>query len=401
MFNIKELAKLKEELLTSLIKESKNFTKRIPEKFKTKSTFVLKEYIRTKSIAGLEVWINGVSEYIYFEEARKDLDEIKKDSSQLKEFQLIFTENLKQDFGVEDFRFIDWERANPKYSQLSKLLDQFSNQALLSCHSLNTKVFLGTNSDYTHYEKANGDPSQKGLNIKTLNRKTPKEKIIQIQKANEYLEVLWPEGFNLYKLLTDKVHIIQSNGLVSYSHFHEQGISYINFIDRDILESVDDLIHENSHHHLNLILKKYKLIKKDIKEDIFYSPWRKSLRPLYAILHATFTFSYGALLFYHIAKSENWVYIELSENHRQRAYFRFIEETFSVAYSLYDLQAACNKGHFTAKGESLIKSLARYNQECMSYLPEIKTKILSKEKKQELDLIKKNLEQKRKMYPFF
>ena len=335
---------------------------------------VLKDYIHTESIAGLELWINGVSEYLYFLEAQKDLTNLKNNPSAIKEFQAGFTESLKVDFGVEDFRFIDWERANANYPILNDLLNNFIDQTLIPCHSIQNDVYLGTNSDYTHFQKANGDPSVKGLKVKTILKKTPKNKMIQVQKANEYLEVLWSEGFELYKLLTDKVHIVQSNGLVSYSHFHEQGISYINFIDRDILESVDDLIHENSHHHLNLILKKYKIIKKDSKEDIFYSPWRKSLRPLYAILHATFTFSYGALLFYNLAKYENWTF----DIDKERVYFRFIEETLAVAYSLVDLQWAIKNGHFTKKGINLIQNLTNYNEECIKSIPEIKNKIKSK-----------------------
>ncbi|MBP9887590.1 MAG: hypothetical protein KBF93_14915 [Leptospiraceae bacterium] len=396
MFKLKELKKLKQELLNSLIKESKSLIKKLPKEIKTKSELVLKDYIHTESIAGLELWINGVSEYLYFLEAQKDLTNLKNNPSVIKEFQAGFTESLKVDFGVEDFRFIDWERANANYPILNDLLNNFIDQTLIPCHSIQNDVYLGTNSDYTHFQKANGDPSVKGLKVKTILKKTPKNKMIQVQKANEYLEVLWSEGFELYKLLTDKVHIVQSNGLVSYSHFHEQGISYINFIDRDILESVDDLIHENSHHHLNLILKKYKIIKKDSKEDIFYSPWRKSLRPLYAILHATFTFSYGALLFYNLAKYENWTF----DIDKERVYFRFIEETLAVAYSLVDLQWAIKNGHFTKKGINLIQNLTNYNEECIKSIPEIKNKIKSKEKKRELDLIKKNLEQNRNTYKF-
>ncbi len=396
MFKLKELKKLKQELLNSLIKESKSLIKKLPKEIRTKSELVLKDYIHTESIAGLELWINGVSEYLYFLEAQKDLTNLKNNPSAIKEFQAGFTESLKVDFGVEDFRFIDWERANSNYPVLNDLLNNFIDQTLLPCHSIQNDVYLGTNSDYTHFQKANGDPSVKGLKVKTILKKTPKNKMIQVQKANEYLEVLWSEGFELYKLLTDKVHIVQSNGLVSYSHFHEQGISYINFIDRDILESVDDLIHENSHHHLNLILKKYKIIKKDSKEDIFYSPWRKSLRPLYAILHATFTFSYGALLFYNLAKYENWTF----DIDKERVYFRFIEETLAVAYSLVDLQWAIKNGHFTKKGINLIQNLTNYNEECIKSIPEIKNKIKSTEKKRELDLIKKNLEQNRNTYKF-
>ena len=398
MFSLKELQKLKSELFNSLVKEAKDSLPSIPKSERKKSEAVLKKYIDTKSIAGLELWVNGVFEFVYFLEAKNDLEEIKNDSALLKEFQEAFTESLKSDFGVEDFRFIDWERANTKYPTLKKLLENFSKGALKACNTLEENVYLGTKSDFSTYEKADGDPSTKGIKLKTTRKKTPTEKLEQIQKAHEYLEIFWEDGFELYSLLTDKVHIVQSSGLVSYSHFNEQGISYINFIDRDILESVDDLIHENAHHHLNLILKKYKLLKKDFKEDIFYSPWRKSLRPIYAILHATFTFSFGAILFYNIAKLEKWTFLDMDEVFKERAYFRFAEETLMVQYSLFDLKWAIGKGLFTAKGISLVESLSKYNEECLSYLPEVRKKIKSKEMKKNLDILQKTLKEKREQY---
>ena len=62
MFKIKELQKLKLELLNSLIKETNQYLKEIPKQYKKKAETVLKEYIKTKSIAGLELWVSGVSE---------------------------------------------------------------------------------------------------------------------------------------------------------------------------------------------------------------------------------------------------------------------------------------------------------------------------------------------------
>ena len=104
MFSIKELQKLKQELLNSLVKEAESFLKHLPKEYKKKSESVLKEYIHTNSIAGLELWVNGVSEYLYFSEAIADLKEIENGSTELVEFQTVFTESLKVDFGVEDFQ---------------------------------------------------------------------------------------------------------------------------------------------------------------------------------------------------------------------------------------------------------------------------------------------------------
>lgn len=398
MFTTKELKKLKKELIESLIKEAKKSLSQIPSKFKKKSEKLLNDYISSSSIAGLEVWLNAVAEYLYFEEAKRDIKTIQKSEESLENFQMAFTENLKKDFGVEDFRFIDWERTEPTYKNLMILMEEYANLAITPCYTLDTNVYLKSESNYTYYQKAVGDPSQKGVKIKTSRSKTPKEKIKQIEQAHEYLEIFWKDGYDLFKLLTDKIHIVQSNGLVSYSHFQEQGISYINFIDRDLLESIDDLIHENSHHHLNLILKKYKLIKKELKEDIFYSPWRKTLRPLYGIFHATFTFSYGALLFYNISKSAEWTFLNLDKQFLDRAYFRFVEETLYVEYSLFDLRWAIGKGYFTTKGIELIENLESYNRECILYLPNVLKMIKSKELKKEIQSIQKLLQNNRTKY---
>lgn len=399
MFSLKELQKLKLELFNSLVKEAKDSLSNIPKSERKKAEAILKKYIDTKSIAGLELWINGASEFVYFLEAKNDLEEIKNDSTLLKEFQEAFTESLKTDFGVEDFRFIDWERANPKYPTLKKLLEDFSKEALKACNALEENVFLGTKSDFSIYKKADGDPSTKGLKVKTTTKKTPLEKLEQIKKAREYLEIFWEEGFELYSLLTDKVHIVESNGLVSYSHFNEQGISYINFIDRELLDSIDDLIHENAHHHLNLIIKKHKVFKKDFKDDIFYSPWRRSLRSMYGIIHASFTFSYAALLFYNILLSQDFDKTPLTHADLDRARMRFLEETLMVNYSLDDLKWGTEKGLFTKKGIEIIKALDLFNAECMKYVNTIYSTIESKGHRKEIETLLNTLNEAKNSYP--
>jgi hypothetical protein len=83
---------------------------------------------------------------------------------------------------------------------------------------------------------------------------------------------------------------------------------------------------------------------------------------------------------------------------KERAYFRFAEETLMVQYSLFDLKWAIGKGLFTAKGISLVESLSKYNEECLSYLPEVRKKIKSKEMKKNLDILQKTLREKREQY---
>ncbi|MEK6619057.1 MAG: HEXXH motif-containing putative peptide modification protein, partial [Nitrospirota bacterium] len=119
----------------------------------------------------------------------------------------------------------------------------------------------------------------------------------RIDRALAVIEAAWPEGAQLLGCLTARIVPLKAKGVVSFSYRHRPGLSFINTFERDQLDLIDDLVHENSHHHLNLLLRKYVLYRRDRNREIFYSPWRRSLRPLRGILHATFTFTMGAILF--------------------------------------------------------------------------------------------------------
>ena len=126
---------------------------------------------------------------------------------------------------------------------------------------------------------------------------TPPDVAGKMQRALSVIEQAWPAGNDILALLTSRIIPLKASGVVSFSYRHQPGLSFINCFDRDALDLIDDLIHENSHHHLNLLLRKYVLYRGDWNREIFYSPWRRTLRPIRGILHATFTFAMGASLF--------------------------------------------------------------------------------------------------------
>jgi HEXXH motif-containing protein len=177
----------------------------------------------------------------------------------------------------------------------------------------------------------------------------------------------WPEGDQLLTTLTSRIIPLRAKGVVSFSYRHQPGLSFINCFDRDDLDLIDDLIHENGHHHLNLLLRKYVLYRDDRNQEIFYSPWRRSLRPLRGILHATFTFTMGALLFERLstwgsgpAGYRAWTQSGLSRENLRRTRFRCIEEMESVRYALQDLQRADRQfGWIPQAGKDLIGHLSR------------------------------------------
>jgi HEXXH motif-containing protein len=177
--------------------------------------------------------------------------------------------------------------------------------------------------------------------------------VARFQRALGVIKQAWPEGAEMVALLTSRVVPLKAKGVVSFSYRNRPGLSFVNTFERDEFDLIDDLIHENSHHHLNLLLRKYDMKRGDRNQEIFYSPWRRSLRPLHGILHATFTFTMGAILFERLASWKG-----CNERGRLRARFRCLEEVESVGYSLRDLTHAADRlGWLSTSGAALVRLL--------------------------------------------
>ena len=387
MFSIYSLNKLKKEFLDSL----KSRYARANQKNKISNIYKknFNYYEKNISYAGMETWLDSLDEKLFFEEALLILENLHSESD-LIQFKKDLLYSIKKNFRDEDYRFYLIEN-----SDLSiKILN---NNILLIIKELDNLLgnvnidFLANNfSDY--YSKTNDKPSKLGLDTKLIKIKIPKSKLIQISEAEKELSLNWKYGYDLYKSLTNKIVIISSPDLVSYSHFTEFGISYINVIDRDLFETIDDLVHENSHHHLNLIIKKFKLLKNLNDNRVFYSPWRQSLRNTYAILHSVFTFSYGALLFENILNNPSpFMKINL-----ERVAFRFLEETMMLTYSLNDLKKV--ESNFYGKGKTILYQLIKQNKDAKLKLNSANKLIKSKLYKKRLSELENNLKIAIKIY---
>lgn len=192
---------------------------------------------------------------------------------------------------------------------------------------------------------------------------TDPAQVERIQRAWETIHDAWPEGHEVLALLTSYIVPLNANGVVSFSYRHRPGLSFINCFERDNLDLIDDLIHENSHHHLNLLLRKHVMYRGDHNQKIFYSPWRRSLRPLRGILHASFTFTMGAMLFERLSVwgeglAAAWRQAGLTTRDLVRARFRCLEEVESVRYSLQDLHYADHHlGWLTGSGRRMVGQL--------------------------------------------
>ncbi|WP_447979565.1 aKG-HExxH-type peptide beta-hydroxylase [Candidatus Nitrospira bockiana] len=183
--------------------------------------------------------------------------------------------------------------------------------------------------------------------------------IPRFEAALSVIRSAWPAGADNLLALTSRIVPLKARGVVSFSYRHRPGLSFINCFDRDFLDLIDDLVHENSHHHLNLFLRKAVLTQGDGNQEIFYSPWRRSLRPLRGILHATFTFTMGAILFERLSSRAPRPAHALTEAEVLRARARCFEEIASVRYALDDLDRAAKRRWLTAAGIGLVEELKR------------------------------------------
>ena len=235
---------------------------------------------------------------------------------------------------------------------------------------------------------------------------TSADQVKRIAQAWTVVQEAWPEGHEVLALLTARIIPLKAKGVVSFSYRHRPGLSFINCFDRDNLDLIDDVIHENSHHHLNLLLRKQILYHGDRNQQIFYSPWRRSLRPLRGILHAAFTFTIGAMLFERLSTWASgpgglarWKRAGLTQRDLQRARFRCLEEVESVRYSIQDLEyASWHLNWLTGSGQRLVKQLAETIEQVEQKIVPHRKAVLASQFGPALRRHAKELQQARQIY---
>lgn len=180
---------------------------------------------------------------------------------------------------------------------------------------------------------------------------------VKIEVALHLIRKFSPDSWNRFKAFTEVIIPIKQEELVSYSHQDLPGTSMINLYHRDFVDLLDDLLHENGHHHLNYYLNLGKVIEEPL-ENIYYSPWRSTLRPLRGIYHAYFTFFWAFKLFSQMADSKELdsIWYIFSQKEKEKIYFRAVEEFYMLEYSFADLSWAKKKGLITPIGWDLVKS---------------------------------------------
>jgi len=155
---------------------------------------------------------------------------------------------------------------------------------------------------------------------------------------------------------------LSERGTVSYSQMARPGISYINVFRGSLLSLTDDLLHETAHHRLHALQEVEPLLR-DRGDPVYFSPWRKSFRPLNGILHGAFTFLYRSELFRRILRlpprSRDAAGIALNRRHRQWLEVEAARELTRCRASLADLDRAESEGLLTDAGSDVLARVHR------------------------------------------
>lgn len=219
----------------------------------------------------------------------------------------------------------------------------------------------------------------------------------RIEIALQVIKKFSPDSWERFRAFTYAIVPIKQKEFVSYSHQELPGYSMLNIYNRDFVDLMDDLLHENGHHHLNYYLNLGKLIDEP-KDNIYFSPWRRSLRPLRGIYHAYFTFFWAFKLFSSLAsaKEQDSEYYFFGPTEKEKIIWRAVEEWWMLDYTYQDLRWARRKGLINEQGWKLI-------QEQRLYLNKFKKKLPLWEKKlkfhrAELKELKTTLSHAKKLY---
>lgn len=220
-----------------------------------------------------------------------------------------------------------------------------------------------------------------------------------ISKALLNIKKAAPHLHTTFKSFTHTIVPVNEKGIVSYSMQSLPGYSSINMFDRDQIDLMDDLLHENGHHYLNTFLNHQDLINED-DDKIYYSPWRKALRPIRGIYHAVFTFYWALELYYHLDVAAGKKTLPFTSEEKNKIKLRFLEEYFMLDYCKPDLAHAFKNKRVTKEGNQLIQMIyervAAYKKETETVLKDLKT--LDSGKYNEILKLKEELSKTRTHY---
>lgn len=214
---------------------------------------------------------------------------------------------------------------------------------------------------------------QKGVDQKT-------RQIQRIEKALTQIKKYSPQSYELIQNFCEAIVPIDEAGVVSYSMQSLPGHSCLNLFERNDLDLMDDLVHEHGHHYLNAYLNHTELINEG-PDQVYYSPWRRALRPIRGIYHAYCTFFWALKLFSDVAFQDS----------DPRVLTRALEEAEMLSFCHPLLEWAYERGDIEEEGYQVFKSF-------QSEVELIREKLPKQNDGPEIRELKKHLNEMKKKY---
>jgi len=231
--------------------------------------------------------------------------------------------------------------------------------------------------------------------------KKQKEFVSNIETALKRIKIAAPHLFDTFKSFTHTIVPMKDAGIVSYSMQSLPGYSSLNMFDRDQVDLMDDLLHENGHHFLNTYLNHLDLINED-EDLIYFSPWRKSLRPIRGIYHGTFTFYWALELFGCLCNDLVNKKLGFSKEEKIKIKTRFLEEYYMLDYCWVDIGHAFKNKKITPVGFELISDVYKKIRSMEKQVREIESSLVetSKSTAKHIAELKTQLQNERKQHSY-
>tara|TARA_R110002072_G_scaffold288917_1_gene455362 strand:+ start:33460 stop:34833 length:1374 start_codon:yes stop_codon:yes gene_type:complete len=236
---------------------------------------------------------------------------------------------------------------------LTKEIDSFPLIPFLNISFSNNSFEVDQDKEVLRLKYSKDSVNIEGLNIRNTFVENLDEDDFHVKRIKKAISIIKSTDENLFthlKTFTHTIIPIDEPGIVSYSMQNLPGYSSINLFERDDVDLIDDLVHENGHHYLNCYLNVEELIIED-DEKIYFSPWRRSLRPIRGIYHATCTFFWAYYLFKKLILNS---LDKFDSSQIIKIYSRFLEEKIMIEYTFQDLDHAFKEGKVTESGMSFI-----------------------------------------------
>lgn len=220
------------------------------------------------------------------------------------------------------------------------------------------------------------------------------EHIQRIEAAFALIKSASARCYAALEMFTESIVLIDEPGIVSYSLQSLPGYSNINVVERDFVDLIDDLVHENGHHALNAYLNAEELIEED-DDKIFWSPWRRALRPIRGIYHGYLTFFWAYALFGDLHRAQPR---EFDQAQKEKIMGRFLEEFIMLDFCYGQLCQAHEQGKILPEGMDLVNEVQAVLEQERAQVEAILNGPLPQATKLQLDQLKIELDQAKKKY---